>query len=461
MQKIIDIFKEALSSEEKDFTSGSIRRAIVLLSIPLILEMLMESLFAIVDVYFVEKISVDAVVTIGLTESVLMLVFSMAVGLSTAATAMVARRIGEKDKEKAQLAAVQAIFLAVALALVTGVAGVYFAEDILRMMKASDSVVESGVGYTRIIFGSNVVIMLLFLLNGIFRGAGDTALSMRTLWLANGLNIILDPIFIFGFGPIPAMGIEGAAIATTIGRGAGVLFQLYMLFKGVGVVKIAARHFRANWGIIKNLANIAATGSLQFAIGSLSWGFMVWIIAGFGNDVVAGYTIAIRILIFTILPAWGIANAAATLVGQNLGAGEPERAEQSVWKTAFYNLIFLFSVSIIYFIWAENLMGLFTNEAPVIEAGVLCLRIICAGYLFFAYGMVISQAFNGAGDTRTPTWINFVCFWLVEIPLAYTLALTLGWGPAGAYWAIAISETLLAVICIVLFRRGKWKLVKV
>ena len=461
MQKIIDLFTEALKGEEKEYTTGSIRRAIVLLSIPMILEMMMESLFAVVDVYFVGKVSVDAVATVGLTESVVMLVYSVAIGLSTAATAVVARRVGENNKKGAREAAVQAIMIGVVLSTVMGIIGAYFAEDILRLMGAEESVIATGVGYTRIIFGTNVVILLLFLLNGIFRGAGDASLAMRSLWLANGLNIILDPLLIFGFGPIPAMGVEGAAIATSIGRGCGVLFQLYILFRGSGIIKIAWRHFRVQWKIVYNLLDIALGGTLQFLIASASWIFLVRIISEFGSEVVAGYTFALRLIIFTILPSWGMANAAATLVGQNLGAQKPERAESSVWKTAYYNMIFLLVVSIIYFIWAESFMRFFTQEQVVIDVGVICLRIMCAGYVFFAYGMVISQAFNGAGDTRTPTLMNFVCFWLVEIPVAYLLALHWGWGPEGAFWAIAISETLLAIICIVLFRRGKWKLVKV
>ncbi len=461
MRKIVELFSEALSSDKKDFTSGSIRRAIVLLSIPMILEMMMESLFAVVDVYFVGKISVDAVATIGLTESVVMLVFSLAIGLSTAATAVVARRIGENNPIGAREGAVQAIIIALFMSVLMGIGGAYFAEDILRLMGASDSVIASGSGYTKIIFGTNIVIVLLFLLNGIFRGAGDAVLSMRALWIANGLNIILDPLFIFGWGPIPAMGVEGAAIATSLGRGCGVLFQFYVLFKGVGQLKIALPHFKINWPLIQHLISIAAGGAAQFLIASASWIFLVRILSEFGSDVVAGYTFAIRMLLFTILPSWGLANAAATLVGQNLGAQKADRAAQSVWKTAGYNVVFLFTVSVIYFIWADEFMRFFTSEAAVIEAGVLCLRIVCAGYIFFAYGMVISQAFNGAGDTRTPTLINFVCFWLLEIPLAYVLALQLAWGPAGVYWAIAISESVLALTCVVLFRRGKWKTVEV
>ncbi len=461
MSRIIDFFREALNSEEKEYTSGSIRRAIFLLSIPMILEMLMESLFAVVDAYFVGKISVEAVATVGLTESVVMLIYSVAIGLSTAATAVVARRVGAKNKEGANQAAVQAIMIGVVMAIVMGALGSYFAEDILRLMGAEEAVITTGVGYTRIIFGTNIVIILLFLLNGIFRGAGDANMAMRSLWLANGLNIILDPILIFGWGPFPELGVEGAAVATSIGRGAGVLFQLYILFRGLGILKVKVSDFKANWTIIKNLINIAAGGAGQYIIASASWIFLVRIIAQFGSEEVAGYTFGLRLIIFTVMPSWGMANAAATLVGQNLGAKKPERAEASVWQTSLYNAVFLLFISIIYFIWADYFLAFFTDNPKVIEAGVLCIRILCASYVFFSFGMIISQAFNGAGDTRTPTWINFVCFWLVEIPLAYFLALGLEWGPAGAYWAIAVSETLLGIILIIIFRQGKWKKVEV
>ena len=461
MQKIIRLIIDAIKGKEKNFTSGSINRAIILLSIPMILEMVMESLFALVDAFFVAKVSVDAVATVGLTESVITLVYSVAIGLSMAATAMVARRIGEGDHESAAKAAAQAIMIAVSISVVFSVLGFIFAADILRMMGGDEQLIASGVGYTRILFASNIVIMLLFLLNGIFRGAGDASLAMRSLWLANILNIILDPLFIFGIGPFPELGVMGAAVATTIGRSVGVAYQLYILFNGKSVIKLYLEQFKAQWEIIKKLINVAATGAGQFLIASASWIFLMRIISFFGSEAVAGYTIAIRLIIFTILPSWGLANAAATLVGQNLGAKEPERAEASVWKAAFFNMLFLLSVSIIYFIIAPPLLGMFTNEPAVIEAGIISLRIICAGYIFFAYGMVISQAFNGAGDTRTPTVINFFCFWMLEIPLGYFLAVTLNWELAGVCWAIAISEAIMAITCILIFRKGKWKTVKI
>ncbi|MCO6480912.1 MAG: MATE family efflux transporter [Phaeodactylibacter sp.] len=461
MSKILDTFAEALNGKEKKFTSGSINRAIVLLSIPMILEMVMESLFAVADVFFVSKVSTDAVATVGLTESVVTLVYAIAVGMSMAATAMVARRVGEENKEQAAVAAAQSMLIALGISIVLGIPGFLFAEDILRLMGGSEELIANGVGYTRILLGSNAVIMFLFLLNGIFRGAGDAAIAMRSLWLANGINIILDPLFIFGIGPFPEMGVQGAAMATFIGRGAGVLYQLYILFGKSSVIQLRREHFQANLPIIRKLGKVASTGAGQFLIGSASWIFLMRIIAHFGSEAVAGYTIAIRLIIFTLLPSWGLANAAATLVGQNLGAGHPERAEKSVWQSAFYNMLFLLSVSAIYFLFANPILGLFDSEPAVLEAGVLSLRIICAGYVFFAYGMVISQAFNGAGDTRTPTIINLFCFWMLEIPVAYFLAITMEWGLAGVCWAIAGSETVLAIISILVFRMGRWKTVEI
>jgi putative MATE family efflux protein len=455
------LIREALDGTEKSFTTGSIDRAIVLLSIPMVLEMIMESLFAVVDVFFVAKVGVDAVATVGLTESVITLIYSLAIGLSMAATAVVARRIGARKRDAASWAAVQALWIGIILSLVIGLFGVVFAEEILLMMGASESVVATGVDYTRILLGTNIVIFLLFLLNAVFRGAGDAAVAMRVLWLANGLNIVLDPLFIFGWGPFPEMGVTGAAVATSIGRGIGVLFQLYILFRGGSVIRILRRHMRLRWDIIKKLLGVAAGGAGQFLVASASWIFLMRIIALFGSEVVAGYTIALRLVVFTLLPSWGIANAAATLVGQNLGAGQPERAERSVWRTAYFNMVFLLMVSVLFFAAAPYFIAFFTDETAVIDAGTLCLRILAVGYVFFSYGMVVSQAFNGAGDTKTPTLINFVCFWLLEIPLSYALAVWLGWGPAGVYASIAFSETMLAVAAIILFRRGKWKTVEV
>ena len=457
MSKILETLREAVSSGEKEYTSGSINRAIVLLSIPMILEMVMESLFAIIDVYFVSKISVDAVATVGLTESVLMLIYSVAIGMSTAATAMIARRIGEEKPGDASVAAMQAIFIAIGLAILIGIPGLIFADDILRFMGGSEQLIEDGVGYTRISLGSNVVIMLLFLLNGVFRGAGDAAIAMRVLILSNGINIILDPLFIFGIGPFPEMGVEGAAVATVIGRSIGVGLQLYYLLRGIGVVKLARQHLVVAGKVIARLLQVGSTGALQFLIASASWIFLTRIVAEFGSDAVAGYTIAVRIIMFTTLPSWGLANAAATLVGQNLGAGKPERAETSVWRASFYNMLFLLSLSILLFLFAHPLVGFFNTNQAVVEAGVLSLRYFVAGYIFWAYGMVVMQAFNGAGDTRTPTIINLICFWALEIPLGYFLAVYLGWGVAGVCAAVAISESIWAVISVLVFRRGGWK----
>jgi putative MATE family efflux protein len=461
MRDLIRIFSDAIQGKEKNFTSGSINRAIVMLSIPMVLEMVMESLFAVVDVFFVSRVGVEAVAIVGLTESVITLVYALAMGVSMAAAAMVSRRIGEGDHAAAGRAALQAIYLGLSVSALIALFGGYFAPDILRLMGGDESLVATGAGYTRVMMLSNVAIMLLFLLNGIFRGAGDAALAMRSLWLANGINIVLDPILIFGLGPFPELGVLGAAYATAIGRSIGVLYQLYHLLGGKSIVPFPWRQLRVHWPVVRRLLDVASTGAGQFLIASASWVFLMRIIAIFGNDAVAGYTIAIRIIVFTILPSWGLSNAAATLVGQNLGAGRPERAETSVWRSAFFNMLFLLSVSIVFFIFAVPIIRIFNNEPAVVEAGVLSLRIICLGYVFFAYGMVISQAFNGAGDTRTPVALNFFCFWLMEIPLGYALAVGLGWGLAGVCAAIALSETALAILCILIFRRGKWKTVTI
>ena len=461
MKRILNLIKSAIRGDEKNFTSGGINRAIVLLSIPMILEMIMEALFAVVDVFFVSRVSVNAVATVGLTESVITLVYSIAIGLSMATTAMVARRVGENDIEKAGEAAAQAILITVVISLVISILGIVFARDILRLMGGSRQLIEEGVGYTQIIFGGNLVIMLLFLLNSIFRGAGDAAIAMRALWIANILNMILDPCFIFGLGPFPELGVAGAAVATNIGRGIGVIFQLYVLFRGKVIVRLARRHAKVVWAIIKRLLDVSLGGMGQYIIASASWIFLMRIISDFGESAVAGYTISIRMIIFAILPAWGMANAAATLVGQNLGAKQPDRAEISVWRSAFFTMVFLLSVSVIYYLFAYPMVRLFHDDISVVKYGVASLKIICLGYVFFAYGMVISQAFNGAGDTKTPTWINFICFWLLQIPLAYVMSKNLAMGPNGVFWAVAISETILAIICIIIFRQGKWKSVAI
>ena len=451
----------ALSGSETNFTSGSIRRAIFLLSVPMVLEMVMESLFAVVDIFFVGRVGIHAVATVGLTESVLTLIYSVAIGLSVAATAMVSRRVGEKRPKKAGDAAFQVLVIAVAFSTVIALVGAFFARDILRLMGGEEALIEAGYGYTRLMFASNVSIMLLFLINGIFRGAGNASLAMRSLWIANGLNILLDPLFIFGWGWVPAFGVTGAAIATTIGRTVGVSFQLYHLLKGTGIVKISYANVVLRLRTLANVLRIASGSMGQFLVESASWIFLVRIISLFGSEALAGYTIAIRIIIFSILPSWGLSNAAATLVGQNLGAGQPGRAEKSVWQTAFYNLLFLLFLSVVFYAGAYELVGLFSSNAAVINHGAESLRIICVGYAFVSYGMVVAQSFNGAGDTRTPLLINLGCYWLLQIPLAYGLAVTLDWGPNGVYVAIAIAFSVAAVVSVVLFRRGRWKTVRV
>ncbi|MCB9082435.1 MAG: MATE family efflux transporter [Lewinellaceae bacterium] len=461
MQKMIALLREALSGEEKSYVTGSINHALILLSIPMILEMVMEALFAVVDAFFVARVSVAAVATVGLTESVITLLYALAIGLSMGATAMVARRVGENNRLAAAVAARQAILIGLCISFVLGIFGVWLADDVLRLMGADAEVLATGTTYARIAFGSNVVIMLLFLLNGVFRGAGDATLAMRSLWLANGINILLDPILIFGLGPFPEMGVTGAALATTIGRGTGVAYQLYLLWGGNSIVPLRKAPAQIDWPVIRRLLKVSVTGAGQFLIGSASWVFLMRIMARFGSEALAGYTIAIRLVIFTILPSWGLANAAATLVGQNLGAGQPERAEQSVWQAGKYNMYFLVGVSILFFVFAPGLIQLFDTTPGVVDTGVLCLRIVCLGYVFYAYGMIIAQAFNGAGDTRTPTLINLVCFWAIEIPLAYGLAVGLEWEVAGICTAIAVSETILAVLAIMIFRRGHWKTVKI
>ena len=461
MKKFFQLLLQALKGEEQEYTTGSINRAIFLLSVPMILEMVMESLFAVVDIFFVSQINTNAVATVGLTESVLTLVYSIAIGLSTAATAIVSRRIGEKQLAEAGHAAAQVILVSVILGVVVGISGFLGAESILRAMGGSEELIASGSNFTRIIFASSPAIILLYTLSGVLRGGGDAAVAMRSLWIANGLNIALCPLFIFGWGPIPAFGVAGSAIATTIGRSAGVLYQLSALASSKGAVQVLRSQLRPDFAIIRNLISVAAGGTGQFIIASASWVFLTRILSDFGPSIVAGYTIAIRIIVFTILPSWGMANAAATLVGQNLGANEPSRAETSVWRAAFFNFLFLVAVAIIFFVFAKPIISWFNNDPLAVATGVNCLRIVCLGYLFFAYGMVISQSFNGAGDTLTPTLMNLVCFWAIEIPLAYLLAKKLALGPEGVYISVAFSESLLAIIGVILFKRGKWKMKKV
>ncbi|HXB91230.1 MAG TPA: MATE family efflux transporter [Puia sp.] len=455
LSSIYSLFRQALSGAHQDYTSGSIRRAVFLLSIPMILEMCMESVFAVVDIFFVGRIGKEAVATVGLTESVITIVYSVAIGLSMAATATVARRIGEKNPEEASRAAAQSINLALMLTAIISLAGYFLAPHILELMGASPLTVSIGSSYTRIVFGGCIVIMLLFLINGIFRGAGNASIAMWSLWIANGCNIILCPLLIHFYG------LPGAAMATVIGRGIGVCYQLWHLWSGHGAVRIVRKYFRPDPALIKSLLKIAWTGTTQFLIGSASWIVMARIIARFGDTAIAGYQVAIRIFLFFLLPAWGMSNAAATLVGQNLGAGHPERAEQSVRTAARYNAIFLLLVSILFLVAAGPLVD-FINRDPAVEAvAVRALHIICLGYVIYGIGMVLTNAFNGAGDTRTPTIINLFCFWAFQIPLAYALAIVLDLGPTGVFIAILLTETAVMVTSWILFRKGRWKQVKV
>lgn len=459
--KFFTLIKEALKGEERIYTQGSINRALILLAIPMVLEMSMESLFALVDAYFVGHLGKAAIATVGLTESVLSLIYSIAFGISMAATALVARRIGEKDPEGASKGAVQALYIALGFSLVVSIAGLIWSREILLLMGADAAMTEYGHGYTKIALGGNMVIVLLFIINGIFRGAGDASIAMKSLMLANGLNIILCPLLIRGWGPVPALGLEGAAIATMIGRGTGVIYQLYYLLGGKKTVTVSWRHLLPRMALIAQMLKLAAGGALQMLIASASWIFLMRIISQFGEDAMAGYTYTIRIIVFAILPAWGLANAAATLVGQNLGAGEPVRAEKSVWKAAYLNMIFLGSISVIFMVFAPAILRVFSQDAAVLAYGVEGLRLISIGYVFYAFGMVMAQSFNGAGDTKTPTYINLVGFWALQIPLAYLLADVLKWGATGVFWAIVVAESSIAVIAIVIFRRGNWKKVKV
>jgi len=447
----------ALSGKEQDFTRGPIGRAVVLLAIPMILEMVMESVFAITDVYFVSKLGVDAVATVGFTEAMITLVYAVACGISMATTAMVARRIGEKDNHGAVVAAVQAVALGIVASIPIVLPGLLFPSVLLRFMGGSPELIAVGSGYTMVLLGGSVTIMLLFIMNAIFRGAGDAAVAMRVLWLANGINIILDPCLIFGLGPFPELGVTGAAVATTIGRGTGVVFQLWILFSGSSRIRLVASQLHLNLKIVLRLLRVSAGGIMQFLIATSSWIVLVRIVGNFGSTAVAGYTIAIRIIVFTILPSWGMANAAATLVGQNLGAKQPERAEKSAWRAGLYNFYFLVTVALVFITFAEFFIQIFTDDAQVVAYGVDCLRYVSYGYGFFAYGMVIVQAINGAGDTTTPTIINFFCYWLLQIPLAFFLAGSTTLETKGVFLAITVAESLIAVVGIVVFRRGRWK----
>ena len=452
---------EAIRGSHQDYTSGSLNRAIFLLAVPMVLEMVLESLFAVVDVFWVGRLGANAVATVGLTESMLSLVFSVAMGLSLSTTAMVARRIGEKDPEDAAVSGVQAVFLGLIVSLMVGLPCLIWAPNLLRLMGASPEIVATGSGYTRICLGGSGVVLLLFLNNAIFRGAGDAAIAMRLLWVSNIINLVLDPCLIFGWGPFPRLGVTGAALATFTGRSIGVIYQFYRLLRGTERIRVFRSQIRLQVKVLLRLLRVSLTGILQFAIAHTSWIGLVRIVSLFGAASVAGYTIAIRIVVFVILPSWGLSNAAATLVGQNLGAGHPERAEKAVWRTGLYNVIFLGIIGIIFICFPEPIVRLFTHDPNVVPLGAACLRIVSYGNLGYAYFMVMIQAFNGAGDTATPTGLNLLCFWLCQIPLAWVLAFHTGLAVNGVYVAVVVSDSMLAVLGVLLFRRGKWKQVKV
>ena len=455
------LLKDALRGKEYDYTQGSLSTAIFLLAIPMVFEMVMESVFALVDIYFVSQVSTNAVATIGLTESVVSLIYAVAVGISMAATAVVSRRIGEGDQEGAKNAATQVIYLGLGVSIVFSLVGIYFAKEILGLMKASPDLIEEGYQYTQILIGGNTTIVLLFLINAIFRGAGNASYAMWVLIFSNALNIILDPLFIFGIGPFPELGVKGAAVATTIGRGSAVVLQLLLLWLGKSRIQLAFRHLKLQLAIVANLIRISWGGIGQFLIGTSSWVFLMRIMSEFGSEVLAGYTIAIRIVIFCLMPAWGLSNAAATLVGQNLGANAPDRAAKAVWQTGKYNALFMGTLSILFLVWSKPIVSIFSPVEEVINTGSLCLRVFALGYVFYAFGMVLIQSFNGAGDTKTPTYINFVCFWMFQLPLAYFTALYLEWGPVGVMISIVLAEILLTLISAYYFRLGKWKTIKV
>ena len=449
--------REALRENETDFTVGPVGRALGLLAIPMMLEMAMESIFAVVDIAFVSRLGTDAVAAVGITEALVTVLYAVAIGLGMGVTAMVSRRIGAKDREGAALATGQAIWLGAVVSIVVGVFGVLYARELLQLMGASDSVVDTGEGFTAVLLGGSASITYLFLLNAAFRGAGDAAIALRSLWLANGINIVLDPCLIFGLGPFPEMGVTGAAVATTIGRGTGVLYQLWYLLDGRGRLAFQLAHLRFSAALIRRMLIISAGGIGQFLIATSSWIVLMRIVAIYGSGPIAAYTIALRLVEFVFLPAWGLGNAAATLVGQNLGANKPDRAEHSTWRASQYNVIFMTSVGFLMLGAAPWITGLFSSDPEVLRYGTNCLRILGIGFPMYAVGMIVIQALNGAGDTARPSLLNFICFWLLQIPLSWWLATRLSLGPNGVFVAIVVSESLLTVLAVLVFRRGTWK----
>ena len=449
--------KESIRGSHRSYTTGPIGRAILLLAIPMVLEMLMESVFAVVDIYWVSRLGFEAAATVGLTESLLTIIYALAIGLSIGAMAMIARRIGEQNPDGAARAAVQAIALALIVSILIAIVATPFSSQLLAWMGGSPWVIEHGVAFTRVMLACNFTVVTLFMVNAVFRGAGDVAIAMRTLWIANWINIILGPCLIFGLGPFPRLGIVGAAIATNIGRGTGALIALTRLFRGGGRINIRREHLRLEPAVMARLIRLSATGTFQVFIGMASWIGLVRIISSFGSNAVAGYTIGIRVILFALLPSWGMANAAATMVGQALGAKNPERAERAVWRAGFYNMIFLGGVGLVFVLFAPQIIAIYSPAPDVAQYGIDCLRIVAYGFVFYAYGMVLGQSFNGAGDTWTPTILNLFVFWLWEIPLAYVLSVVFGMGPRGVFFAITIAFSTLAVASALVFRRGKWK----
>lgn len=464
LRSFLQDLREAIAGSERDFTQIPLGKAILLLSIPMVLEMIMESVFALVDIFFVSRLGAEAVATVGITESLMTIVYAIGIGLSVGTTALVSRRIGEKKPEQAAVAAVQAIFAGMVVSILFAASGIFFARDLLRLMGASPETVETGYMYPAIMLSGNGVIMLLFIINAVFRSSGDAAISMRILWFANMLNILLDPLLIFGIGPFPEMGVKGAAVATNIGRGTAVLYQLYLLGKGKYRVKVRAAQLVIRLREVMKLVRLSLGAIGQNLIATSSWIFLVWVVTSLGEEAVAGYTIAIRIIMFVLLPAWGMANAAATLVGQNLGAEHPDRAERSAWVVGIGNMIFLGLVSIVFIVFPDTFIGFFIDpvkEPLVMQSGVTCLRLVSFGFLVYAMGMVMVNSLNGAGDTATPVWVNFIAFWLMEIPLAYLFAIIFGLEIRGVCYAILIGETALTLISMAIFRRGRWKLKQV
>ena len=455
------LVREAVHGSTQDFTEGPIARALVLLAVPMVLETLLESLFAVVDIFFVAHLGADAIATVGLTESMMSLIYAVAIGLGIGAAAVVARRIGEHDPPRASHAGGQAILLGILVSLPISLVGLAFAPDLLGLLGASSGVRGAGSGYTRVLLGGNAAVLLLFLINAVFRGAGDAAIAMRSLWLASACNMILGPLLIFGVGPFPRLGVTGAAVGTTIGRSIGVLYPVRQLARRKGRIALRAGDFLPDVRALAGLIRLSGSGILQILIGTASWLALVRVLAGFGSDALAGYTIGIRVIVFALLPSWGLSNAAATLVGQNLGAKQPGRAERSVWMAAYYNMWVLGSVGLLFVIFAPGIIGIFTRDPAIVPYGIGCLRIVSAGFVFYAYGMVVSNAFNGAGDTWTPMVLNLICFWLLEVPLAWGLSRLPALGTNGVFAAIAIAFSTLALSSSLIFRRGRWKARKV